>query len=161
MFSRRFLLAVVFAASLRISGVAVTSTIQNQEACPLLSQAQVSAAVGTSFGTGAYPNPSFKNSCTWIATDSSKYVTLQLWKLDLFQSDKTVVEKSVVVTPVSGIGEDAYYMAVSKNVGLSVKRGDLAFRVVVYGLVPFDRKEAIEKTLALQVLSNTETPHKD
>jgi hypothetical protein len=123
------------------------------DACSLLTQAQVSAALGASVGAGSYVSPTFKKTCTWTVAGGAEYVTLELEGLDAYQAGKVALTKTIVVTSVSGIGDDAYYLAVGKNVGLIVKKGNVAFKVAVYGGMPIDKKEAIEKTLASQAVS--------
>jgi hypothetical protein len=127
------------------------------DACSLLTQAQVSAAVSVSVGAGQHQG-TYKKTCTWYTTsnaaEGAKYVTLMLQGLDAFQAGKLALVKTIVVTPASGIGDDAYYLAVGPNVGLIVKKGNAAFKVAVYGQLPLEKKQAIEKTLALQIISS-------
>jgi hypothetical protein len=59
----------------------------------------------------------------------------------------------VARTPISGIGDDAYYSTDGVTTTLSVKKGDVAFDVGVYGDFPGDRVKAMAKTLALEILS--------
>jgi hypothetical protein len=126
------------------------------DACSLLTQAQVSAALSVSVGAGSY-HGTYKKTCTWNTTDAvtkgAKYVTLMLEGLDAYQAGKLAPVKTIVVTSISGIGDDAYYLAVGRNVGFIVKKGDVAFKVAVYGDLPIEKKQAIEKTLAQQVVS--------
>jgi hypothetical protein len=42
---------------------------------------------------------------------------------------------------------------VGPNVGIIVKKGNVAFKVAVYGDIPIENKQAMEKTLAQQVVS--------
>ena len=123
------------------------------DACSLLAQAQVSAALGASVGAGSYEAPTFKKVCTWTVAGGGEYVTLMIEGLDAYQAGKVARTKAMVVTSVSGIGDDAYYLAVGKNVGLIVKKRNVAFKVAVYGNLPIERKQAMEKTLASQVVS--------
>jgi hypothetical protein len=52
------------------------------------------------------------------------------------------------------LGDDSYYVTMQgKYTALMVKKGDIAFKVAVYGAVPSDQAKAMDKTLALQVLS--------
>ncbi len=74
--------------------------------------------------------------------------------LDAYQAGKQAPVKSIIITPVSGIGDDAYYLAVGDNVGLIVKKGNAAFKVAVYGQLPLEKKQAMEKTLAQQIVAN-------
>ena len=129
------------------------------DACLLLTPAQVTAALGVSVGPGTHLTPTFLKTCQWTTTDSANgkggWVTLALQPLDSFQAAKSLGGRStaIVVTPVSGIGDDAYYLAVGDNVGLIVKKGNVAFKVAVYQHGAVQMKMAKEKPLALQVVS--------
>ena len=124
-----------------------------EDACSLLTQTQVSAALGASVGAGSYVTPTVKKTCTWTVAGGAEYVTLMLEGLDAYQAGKVALTKTIVVTSVSGIGDDAYYLAVGKNVGLIVKKGNVAFKIAVYGDLPIEKKQAMEKTLAQHVVS--------
>lgn len=54
---------------------------------------------------------------------------------------------------VNGIADDADYLTAGSNVGLIVKKGNVAFKVAVYGKLPVENKRAMEKTLAQQIVS--------
>jgi hypothetical protein len=149
--------AVIAAIFIAGAATAPANAAPPDDACSLLTQAQVSVAVSVSVGAGAYQG-TYKKTCTWNAvspaTKSAKYVTLLLEGLDAYQAGKLASVKTIVVTPISGIGDDAYYLAVGPNVGLIVKKGNVAFKVAVYGDIPIENKQAMEKTLAQQVVSN-------
>jgi hypothetical protein len=126
------------------------------DACSLLTPAQVSAALGVEVGPGTYVTPTFRKTCTWSSTASGGgTVTLNLQSLEMYEGGKKLAAMgtSVSTTSVSGLGDDAYYLVSSKLVGLIVKKGTVAFKVAVYARVPVERQEAVEKTLALQVVS--------
>jgi hypothetical protein len=126
------------------------------DACALLTPAQVSAALGVPVGSGAYVTPTFKKTCTWSATTSGGgTVTLNLQSLDLFESGKKLASysKSASTAPVSGLGDDAYYFVTGKLVSLIVKKGNAAFKVAVYAQIPIEKQEAAEKSLAVQAVS--------
>ena len=133
----------------------LANTAPPDDACSLITQAQVSAALGASVAAGAYAAPTFTKTCTWNATtNGAGYVTLKLEGLDEYQGGKQIGQmKSVSVTSISGIGDDAYYLAVGGNVGLIVKKGNVAFKVAVYAHLPLEQKQAMEKTLAQHVVS--------
>jgi hypothetical protein len=144
-------------AGIFILGSAITpraNAAPSEDACSLLTPAQVTAAVGVSVGAGQYVGTS-KKTCTWYATGSAKqgakYVTLLLQGPDAFQGGKTLPR--VTIVPVSGVGDDAYYLAVLEQVGLIVKKGNVGFKVAVYGQLPLEKKEAMEKALAQQIVS--------
>jgi hypothetical protein len=129
------------------------------DACSLLTAAQVSAAAAVSVGAGTYATPTFKKTCTWTPSgDDAKAiqtVTLLLQSPEAFETGKKFGgAKSAVVTPVSGVGDDAYYLVIGATVSMVVKKGNAAFKVSVYASgVPLEKKQAIEKVLALQVAS--------
>jgi hypothetical protein len=128
------------------------------DACSLLTQAQVGAVLGVAVGAGSYQSPTFKRTCTWNAASNApkgtQYVTLIVEGPDAYLAGKkTGPMKANTIKSVSGIGNDAYYQTVSSNVGLNVKKGNAAFKVAVYGDLPIEKKQAMEKTLAQQVLS--------
>jgi hypothetical protein len=148
-------IAAIFIVGAAMAPLANAAT--PDDACSFLTQAQVSAALSVSVGAGSYQTPTFKKTCTWNATSpvakSAKYVTLMLEGLDAYQAGKLAPVKTIVVTSISGIGDDAYYLAVGNNVGLIVKKGNVAFKIAVYGDLPIEKKQAMEKTLAQQVVS--------
>jgi hypothetical protein len=64
-----------------------------------------------------------------------------------------VMQKSVVKTPVTGIGDDAVFVATSGiGTGLYVKKGNFAFQIRVFGF-PVEEIEAKEKILAENILA--------
>ncbi len=127
------------------------------DACTLLTRAQVGAALGVSVGAGSYVTPTYKQTCTWTATTSGGgYVTLLLQSVSGFEGGKRLAlvgAKNMSLTSISGVGDDAYYLAVGDQVGLLVKKGNAAFKVAVYAHIALESKEAKEKTLAQIALS--------
>jgi hypothetical protein len=126
------------------------------DACSLLTPAQVSAALGVSMGSSTYVTPTFRKTCTWNATtNGGGTVTLNLQSLDQYAGGKKLASygKSVSATAIGGIGDDAYYFGTDKLVSLIVKKGNVAFKVAVYAHIPVEKQQAVEKTLALQVAS--------
>ncbi len=128
-----------------------------EDACAFLTAAQVGAAVGVAVGDGTYVTPTFKKTCTWTVGDSAsgiRFVTLNLQGLDQFAAGKQMGGVNAVgVTPVSGIGDDAYYLGVGSTEGLIVRKGQRAFKIAVYSTLPLEKKRAMEKALAQRVLS--------
>jgi hypothetical protein len=120
------------------------------DACSLLTQAQVSAAVGAQVGAGTYVMPTFKTTCTWTAT--GKIVTLMTTTPATFEAGKTSPAYKVV--PVIGVGDEAYYVVTGGTmVGLVTRKGSVAYKTSVYIQLPVDTLESMEKTLALEVAS--------
>ncbi len=142
------------------------------DACSLLTQAQVSAAVGVSVGAGSHVTPTYLKTCTWTPLGEPakgvKAVTLSLQAADGYEAGKKLMEQTKTMmkqenskeadqlanASVSGIGDDAYYTSMGSGyTGLLAKKGNIAFKVAMYGDLPTDKKKAAEKTLALQVIS--------
>ena len=130
------------------------------DACTLVTQAQLSAALGVPMDAGKHTTPTYVKTCTWVptggATKSLKFVTLNLESANGFEGGKSLVtaSKDVVVTPASGIGDDAYYAVFGgKIVNLMVKKGNVSFKLAIYGSSDTDKAMAMEKTIAQGVVS--------
>ena len=96
------------------------------DACALLTAAQVGAALGAAVGQGTYVTPTFHKTCTWTATTSGGgTVTLYLQSLAGYEGGKKLASlgTSATATPVGGIGDEAYYFNTNKLTSLAVKKG--------------------------------------
>lgn len=157
--SSRITVALAIAAIFIFISVAApaANAAPPDDACALLTTAQVSAAAGVPMKDGQYVTPTKKETCTWTATKpaekTTKIVTLFLEGLPLFQASKTPPVNTIIVTPVSGLGDEAYYLTMSTNVMLHVKKGNVVLRVTVYADLPVEAKQATEKALAQQIVS--------
>ena len=127
------------------------------DACTLLTDMQVSAALGVTVGAGA-PIGS-PTSCQWagngkIATLTANNTISGKTALERFETGKTSTLPGITVEPTSGIGDDAYYVYYSgttrAGLGLVVKKGKSAFEVRVYGF-DIDKAKPVAKTLAQNV----------
>ena len=130
-----------------------------EDACSLLTAAQVSAALGVSVEAS---KPADKSICEWsqqgAAAFRGKAVLLtiiepigNLTPADRFNAAKMPVP-GVVKTPVSGLGDDAVYGGNKFRVALTVKKGNSAFEIMVSGF-PVEESKAKEKALAQDVLA--------
>ena len=153
------ILAAVFLAT--IVG-AIPALAAPTDACALLTQAQVTAAVSVSLGAGTHVNQTFTKTCTWTpATPGEvKAVTLNLQTAQEYDGGKAKLEKVKTLmpnppktTPVAGVGDDAYFLEFPNVTSLFVKKGSEAFKLVIYGAMPAPKAEGALKTLASQVLS--------
>ena len=118
------------------------------DACALLTAAQVTSAVGVSVGAGTYVTPTFKKTCTF--TGPHMIVTLFLESPIMYDAGK----RTPGAATADGVGDEAYYMGVGSTVSVVAKKGDTAFKVSVYAAeVPLDRRKVMEMTLAKQVLA--------
>ncbi len=142
-----------------------------EDACSLVTQAQVSAALGVSMDAGSHVTPTFLRTCTWDPSGSSgngvSALTLYIQSADQYEAGKRMLEqmgamakvekhensKPPVITPLSGIGDDAFYLDMANTMSLIAKKGNVGFKFVIYGDLPAEKKKAAEKTLALEVVS--------
>ena len=126
-------------------------------ACPLLTSAQLGSATGATIGAGSPIGA--PTSCQW--SGQGKTVTLVIRRplngkspVEQFTRAKTESLPGVTIEPVSGVGDDAFYVFYSgtnrAGCGLMVKKGSSAFEIRVYG---FDLAQAkgVSKTLATEV----------
>jgi hypothetical protein len=122
---------------------------------------QVGAVVGVSVADGTHVTPTDRKTCTWAASDSSsnvRFVTLYLQTVVAYDRGKQMASQLAAagnggaVKSVS-VGDDGYYFVAGDQVGLLVKKGGSSFKVAVYATVPVERKEAMEMTLANEVLA--------
>lgn len=130
------------------------------DACMVLTTAQVGRAVGVPVAAGTHVTPTFVRTCTWDASASSsvKYVTLYLQTVAAYDGGKRMA--SQMGTVVAGaafksaaVGDDGYYFVAADQVGLLVKKGIVSFKVAVYAKLPVAQKEAMELSLAKDVLA--------
>ncbi|HKW00649.1 MAG TPA: hypothetical protein VJN96_12535 [Vicinamibacterales bacterium] len=123
-------------------------------ACDLLTTAQVNQATGVTVAAGTAI--SAPTSCQWAGP--GKMVTLTINQprsgkspVEQFNAGKASTLPGVTVEPVSGVGDDAYYVYFAgtnrAGCGLVVKKGTSAFEIRIYG---FDLAQAktVAKTLA-------------
>ena len=143
--------AVAFtAASAAVLFVALTrgASAAEQPACALLTQAQVTEALGTSVDSGS---PVGKpTACQW--TGKGKFATLTITEpqagrspVDQFEAGKKTT-RGITKEAVAGVGDDAYYIYFANTdrtgLGIVVKKGASVFEVRVYGLTVAQAKRA-------------------
>ena len=127
------------------------------EACLLIAQTQVSAALEIPVNPGTpISSPS---TCQWIG--KGRFATLTIMQplagkgpIDRFNAGKTSKVPGITVEPVSGVGDEAYYVYFSgttrAGLGLVVKKGNSAFEIRVYGF-EIDKAKPIAKMLCQTV----------
>ncbi len=151
----------LFAAPFWLCAAAMPSAARaDTDACTLLTPAQVGAAVGVPVGAGTHVTSTFVRTCTWTPSGSSNVtaVTLYLQTAAAYDGGKNMAmqmaaaAKGGAVKPAS-VGEDSYYFIAGDQVGLLVKKGSISFKVSIYAKVPVAKKEAMELTLAKEVLA--------
>jgi hypothetical protein len=124
------------------------------DACSLLAQSQVSEALETSVTAGTpISGPA---SCQWMG--KGKWATLTITQplggksaVDRFNAGKAATLPGVTKEPVSGVGDEAFYVYFSNTssagLGLVVRKGNSAFEIRVYGF-DVDKAKPVAKTLA-------------
>jgi hypothetical protein len=124
------------------------------DACSLLTADEASSVLGAMVGAGQHI---VQKICQWSAPRQAggpaKRAMITLQNPDAFARAKMPIGQGIIKSDVSGVGEDAVYVtAPGAPTTLSVKKGDAAFMVQVFGF-PDDQIKAKEKTLALDVLA--------
>jgi hypothetical protein len=135
---------------------------EGADACSLVSQTTVSTVLGVALDAGRHIGPG-SALCGWGEPNdpnhSGRHVLLTIYRavgklspVERFENGKTPI-RGIEKTPVSGIGDEAYYIDTPGfGLGLNVKKGNFAFQVKVFGFSP-DLIKKFEKALAQSVLS--------
>jgi hypothetical protein len=125
------------------------------DACSLLTAADVGAALRTPAKAGQPITPTDHKVCTWRAADGHSWVTLMVQPSSAFDGGLRLASYSngeLKPVTVPGLGAGAYFLPVGDQVGLMVKKGAVAFKVAVYQHGPIGPKEAAERALAGKVV---------
>jgi hypothetical protein len=128
------------------------------DACSLLTQAQVNAALGAEVATVAVGSDA--KHCHWLQEGKHKETLvdahLLLEAARTYDTAKNAMGMSGKVTrvSVSGVGDDAYYLVGRRDAPLFAKKGDAALRIAVDGKGwSAEEIKNKEKALALAVLA--------
>jgi len=150
--------AAVLTGSILMSCGGSLSAASPTVACELVTQARVSAALGVTVGAGtpiARPG-----ACQWAG--KGRIVTLTITQplagktpVEQFNAGKTSKRYGITMEPVSGVGDDAFYVSFATNtptaaVGIVVRKGDSTFEVRVYGF-PLEEGKTVGKSLAQDI----------
>ena len=120
--------------------------------CGLLTPAQVSGAVGGSFGAG---QPIGTTGCSWTSEKPHLIVTVSLWPPKEWDRVKAGPLPGTAITPLGGVGDDAFYATLAQYTVLYVKKGQTVFLFKVYGVAEKAKQMSAEKTLAQEALAKT------
>ena len=127
------------------------------DACSLLSQSEVSAALGVAVGPGQHVVPGSLKFCGWSPAGGPKIdgkkLLVSVMTARQYDMGKAPI-REMTKTPVTGIGDEAYYASGGGGLGtsLSVKRGSFYVQVKAGGFPSNDALKAAEKALALEIL---------
>jgi hypothetical protein len=144
------------------SSVASAAGREARDACTFLSQNRVSAILGLASDAGRHIGPG-SALCGWGEPNDpdhlGKHVLLTIYRavgkissVERFENGKMPIQ-GIAKTPVSGLGDDAYYIDTPGfGLGLNVKKGAFAFQVKAFGFSP-EMTKMIEISLAQDVLA--------
>lgn len=122
------------------------------DACALLTPAQVRAVLGVTVGDGQHLFPSSSTLCGYGRPGAPKRVVVALISVTMFTQEKTPIE-GIKKEAVAGLGDEAHFITTPGiGTGLSVRKGNVAFKVRVYGFAPEQVKQK-EKTLVGEALA--------
>jgi hypothetical protein len=132
------------------------------DACLMLSRAQIIDVLGVAVDAGEHVGPG-SALCSWgepgDPNHEGKHVLLTLYRsvgkispVERFENGKMPIG-GIQKTPVSGIGDDAYYIDTPGfGLGLNVRKGRYAFQIKVFGFNAALTK-TLERALAESVLA--------
>lgn len=119
--------------------------------CALLTQDQVKTAVGAAVAAGS---PIYNTGCSWTANGATRLmVTVSMQSQKMFDGAKKSAAPGMTNTPVSGIGDEAFFVGVQGFSSLWVRKGSKILLVRVYGL-PVSEAQTKLKALAKIAASN-------
>ena len=142
--------------------LATHSFAAGRDACTFLSRPQINNVLGVTVDAGQHIGPG-SALCSWGEPNDpnheGKHVLLTLYRsvgkispIERFENGKMPIG-GIEKTPVSGIGDDAYYIDTPGfGLGLNVKKGGSAFQVKVFGFSAALTK-TLERALAETVLA--------
>jgi hypothetical protein len=137
---KTILAALAAAAFITAAAAPSVHAAPPDDACSVLTQAQVTAALGVAVGA-PHQTTAMMKTCTWIQADAGliggKSVQVILRTADDHDKNKAQMNQ-----------------ATGSTATLSVKKGDAGINVAVRASdFPLDKTKAIEKTLAQQILA--------
>jgi hypothetical protein len=155
----RALAAASFVLSLE-SMIQIATAAPPTDACALLSQSQVAAALGVEVDAGEHVLGTL--ACRWTERGKSPGSDVARLQIALATARSFEIGKTPIPqwskTPVTGIGDDAYIVEKGKvtfpvDPTLSVKRGSAFF--TISALIPkgsMEQTKALERTVALKIV---------
>jgi hypothetical protein len=149
-------LFALLTGALFLSGCHSTPPGPVTDACSVLTPDEISAAVRVPIDPGKHIPASSTVMCAWLESKTfgvtAEKLVLNFTSLDSFKKEKAAGSKSrrITITPVSGIGDEAFYVITPFGTSLYVRKGNtaIAFTIRDKGLSP-DQLMAKEKTLGL------------
>ena len=128
------------------------------DACAILTQAQIQSVLGVAVDPGQPVSPTIRTSCKWLESGvdafKAKTVILSIKPVQAYETAKSFNNGKFTMTPVAGIGDDAYLTSGTLSYGavISVRKGGGAFTITVRGYP--DVATIAEKDKALAKIAN-------
>jgi hypothetical protein len=135
------------------------SAVGPEDACQYIAPSELQTLLGMPFGAGEHVTPDYVKTCTWQPSAGGsglvQYVTLSFQPGATYAQAKAMLRGPVIaLSPVSGIGTDAYFSSVvNRYMALNVTTDSAAFEVAIYGKLAPKRAQSAEKTIAAEVIS--------
>ena len=141
---------LLLTASILIAASPLALRAEASDPCTYLTTDQVAAATGIPFNPGT-PGP---KNCVWHAIKSNSNVYLTLRDAAGYDRFKATGQATGHVVPVTGIGDDAFYLAGdTASASLYVRKGAQVILLAVrIDGAPLEKNEAAERSLAAQIL---------
>jgi hypothetical protein len=130
---RKMIMGVAAAAALLVSAchssTSKPAAVPVSDACEVLTPAEIGGVLGMSIDPGKHIPASSKVMCGWTQAgqtgEAATKLMLNFANPSYFQKEK-MASGNVTVTPVSGIGEEAFYVTSEFGTSLFVRKGDTA-----------------------------------
>jgi len=125
------------------------------DACSVLTPAEVSAVIAAPIDAGKHIPASSTVMCSWSESgatgETAVKVVLNFTSLVSFQREKTATTPNIILTPASGVGDEAFYVTTEFGTSLYVRKGNTAIACGVHDKsLPTDQLMAKEKALGLE-----------
>src|SRR5437763_13237577 len=118
--------------------------------CALLTQDQVSTAVGKTVGAGS---PIANTGCSWTTPGPGKItVSASMQSEKMFDAAKSSNPPNTTKTSVSGVGDEAVFTGVENFSSLWIRKGTKFLLVRIYGVALSDAQSKL-KALAKDAVS--------
>ena len=133
------------------------------DACALLTQAKVSAALGVKVDAGKRPVESDPTFCNWRESGKSegpaRNVVVNLLHVNQFEQGKQPSRN--LKESISGVGDEAYFFQPTRlPVNLFVKAGSVYFKIMARSSVTdpaAEQNRTIDKALAAEIIKKLQS----
>ena len=155
----RLQLAATFPAAVLFSVCAATLSAAQApsaptDACALLTSGQIQTVLGVTMTPGQPLTPTIRSSCKWLESGvdpfKAKTVIVSIKSVQAYEVGKSLTGGNFKMTPLSGIGDDAYMISGTLSYGatVSVRKSGIAYVVTVRGYPDVPTLEQKEQALA-------------